>query len=451
MNKVFSRILSFGLCAAVLTSVGAVNAAAEIPKSDRAPVVIPIELDRRPLDANGRIFTFLGSENVPVHDVFSDELNGEMLNDAIYERNLRTEEMHNVRIEEVRAPDVLKMARNATFAADNFFDALTASVTDNIQLAYQGMLLDLGTLDKIDLDAQWWSSPLNDETALLWRNYFAAGDILVSDNNAAHLIVYNRGLLERFGIEDDYAEMAFDGLWTDEEFDELMMNSTYDIDGDAVLSHKSGDIIGVTSGAEFSGVLGAANRVKSVTVNCESGLLRLWSAKTPANLTELLTHIEKWGLGWQGEDAYDIFVGGNSAMYIANVGELSSLYADADFEVGILPLPKTDARQSVYRSYVDPSAALTLSVTVMASDLEVTGTVLDTMAQASYKYLTPRYYEIITQNDDEAAKMLDIIFNGMTVRLDEAIGVEVTEDNAEAAASAVKKLNKALAALRKRG
>ena len=87
----------------------------------------------------------------------------------------------------------------------------------------------------------------------------------------------------------------------------------------------------------------------------------------------------------------------------------------------------------------------------MASDLEVTGTVLDTMAQVSYKYLTPRYYEIITRNDDEAAEMLDIIFNGMTVRLDEAIGVEVTEDNAEAAASAVKKLNKALAALRKRG
>jgi len=451
MKKMLTRLSAFVLCAAMFTGVGAVSAGSEIPKSDRAPVVIPVELDRRPLDANGITFTFLGSETAAVHDVFTDELNGEILNDAIFERNIRTEEMHNVRIEEVRAPDVLMMARNATFAADNFFDALTASVKENIQLAYQGMLLDLGALDKIDLDAQWWNSPLNDETALIGRNYFAAGDILVSDNNAAHLIVYNRDILARFGIEDNYAEMALDGLWTNEKFDELMMNSTYDIDGDAVLSLESGDIIGVASKAKFSSVLGAANRVRTVTVNCESGLLKLWSAKTPANLSELLTHIEKWGLGRQGDNAREVFIGGNSAMYISTVGELSALYDDAEFEIGILPLPKADAKQSLYRSYVDPSSALTLAVSVMASDFEVTGTVLETMAQISYKHLTPRYYETIARNGDESAEMLDLIFGGMTVRLDEAIGVEVTEDNTEAAAKVVKKLNKALAVLRKRG
>ena len=102
----------------------------------------------------------------------------------------------------------------------------------------------------------------------------------------------------------------------------------------------------------------------------------------------------------------------------------SEKMADVTFNYGVVPTPKYDEDQEHYVDGVDPYRFYSVSIPKVADiDLDKTTFVLEAMAYLSEKDVTPVYYELTLKNkrfganDDDAPKMLDIIFQNRCVDL----------------------------------
>ena len=73
---------------------------------------------------NGAVFTFL-VQNDPcfrhLYDINTDEVNGDNINDAVYERNRTVEERYGVTITDVKDPNAEKAIYNAVASGDNSY------------------------------------------------------------------------------------------------------------------------------------------------------------------------------------------------------------------------------------------------------------------------------------------------------------------------------------------
>lgn len=98
-------------------------------------------------------------------------------------------------------------------------------------------------------------------------------------------------------------------------------------------------------------------------------------------------------------------------------------FADSDFIIGMLPLPKFDEKQEYYWSYVHQTHGTAFSVPIImeGEQLQQTGTILEDIAYISYYDIRPVFYDenlkIRRAQDTESSEMLDIIFSHIRVDL----------------------------------
>ena len=92
------------------------------------------------------------------HDIFIEESTGDVLDDAIYKKNLFLEETYGFTVSvHYSADDECRELGTAIAAQDNSYDL--AFPRSNIATSYaqQGYLVDLNTLAYLDLDTPVWS------------------------------------------------------------------------------------------------------------------------------------------------------------------------------------------------------------------------------------------------------------------------------------------------------
>jgi len=401
-------------------------------------------------DFGGREFVFLCGESENGSEIFREEYNGEIVNDAIYSRNIHVSDEFNTFITEVTVPDVQKMAWNAILAADNFYDALNAPITVCAYIAQRGGLYDLCDLEHIDLSQPWWYGGINDTLAVGGRRFIASGAMNISALDSASAVLYNRHVLGRFKLEDNYYQKVLDGQWTFEAFLNLMLDTMYDYNGDAVMSLGSGDIVGIAAKSPIDAVLNFAAGVRTVELDGESGMLKVSKADEAAlSAVSPLSALIKYCPVITDENAFDYFVRGEAAAYVTALSDVYALRGtEANF--GILPLPKASASQESYETYVNAVTAKAVGVPVMQNDLEFAGIILEAMNKESFERVLPSCYDRALTGkftrDTESAMMLDIITSGMTVDLGQVLGLGGRD--AEYIAAAVDKLNTAYENLR---
>lgn len=67
--------------------------------------------------------------------------------------------------------------------------------------------------------------------------FFTTGEITVSDNDAAFVILFNKELHEAYNLEDPY-QLVYDGKWTMDKFAELCKTVTEDLNQDGLMNPK---------------------------------------------------------------------------------------------------------------------------------------------------------------------------------------------------------------------
>ena len=170
------------------------------------------------LDYKGENVTILSRDSTFVSDeMWVDDQNGSMVNDAIYKRNEKVMEQLGVNLESIKltgdAYVVSTELRNVASSGETYFDIAANSTYSTITYTSENIFLDLTECEYLDLDAVYWSQGYNESASIGNSQYLATGAIALSLYRLMFITFYNKTLLEAAQYENLY-NVVDEGRWT---------------------------------------------------------------------------------------------------------------------------------------------------------------------------------------------------------------------------------------------
>lgn len=183
--------------------------------------------------------------------VSDDESVGDPIYDAIYKKNLYTEQKLNITLDFTSAPGDGGNMQSFTNALKNRMsdpstpvDITAAYGRTTAMVAVNGLLTDLTVYDNLDLSKEWWPKYIQDEFDINGRLYFVSGDISTNVLLMMYGVYYNANLIQNYGIEDP-VDLVNADEWTMDKFMEISAG-VYE-DRDSVVGPSEEDFYGVVS------------------------------------------------------------------------------------------------------------------------------------------------------------------------------------------------------------
>jgi hypothetical protein len=201
------------------------------------------------LNFKGETVTILSRDSTFVSDeMWVDDQNGSMVNDAIYRRNEKVMEQLGVNIESIKLTGdaylVSTELRNAANSGETYFDIAANSTYSTITYTSENIFLDLTECEYLDLDAIYWSQGYNESASIGNSQYLATGAIALSLYRLMFITFYNKTLLESAQYENLYT-VVDEGRWTLDYQIQLSKDLYKDADGSGTVSE--GDTVGFAS------------------------------------------------------------------------------------------------------------------------------------------------------------------------------------------------------------
>ena len=347
----------------------------------------------------------------------SDGLNGEILNDAVYNRELSVEERFNVNITwqntggtftEVSTAlrtSVMAGDQNCQLAINHIYAGFTSCISD-------GILYDFNDLPVINLDKPWWNQSARKNLEIGGTLLAMSGDLIYSPYDAVY---FNKVIMDEHQISYPY-EKVIEGTWTWDYLAQITKNVTQDVDGDNEYTEK--DRYGFVIDENLSSMtrLIHSNGLTIATKD-ENGYPTLDNLMSD----KLQTIVDNYySFVWEDNRCYFAGVTGKSgcvemfangqAMMMHTQTHKMPLLRDVAFDFGIVPLPKYDKQQEGY--YTLASSQMLLLPADMDNP-EFIGVIIEALGFYSYKLVVPELYEVVYQNkylrDEESEKMFELI------------------------------------------
>lgn len=342
-------------------------------------------------------------------EIWVEELTGDVVNDAIFNRNTVIEERFNLEIQ-LDAGDVNTTIRSAETAGDDSYKLAFPNLNTAASMSQSGYLANYLDYEALNTDAVWWDAG----TAGLkigGKIYFMSGDINILDNDVTYIQLFNKQLIQDVGLEEPY-ELVREGKWTIETFSSMCRNVTTDINGDGI--YNDDDRYGYVTtaagpntffyGSGLSYVSFDSEGVPFLNIDIEkitSALEKVVAIVTQDNITRIPSSV---ATGKEMFMADRVLFYGEVLSYIVNLREMETPF-------GVLPIPKYDEAQDRYYTFCECNSS-TCGIPKTISDIDKVSVVLEAMAIQSYINITPAYYDIALQRkyarDDASSEMLDI-------------------------------------------
>ena len=175
-------------------------------------------------------------------DIAATEENGDVINDAVYKRNMKIYDRFGVEMVDIPNPEgtsgLASTVRTSVMAASDDYDMVASSYSDAVKsLCTEGMLMELHNVPYMDLSKPWYDQNANEQLSIEGKLFGTTGDMLIMDNEATYGVLFNKKLAGDYGFEDFYS-MVKDGTWTIDYMTECARIAAKDLDGDGVMSEK---------------------------------------------------------------------------------------------------------------------------------------------------------------------------------------------------------------------
>lgn len=352
-------------------------------------------------------------------EIYVKEETGEVINDSVYLRNKMVEDKLNVKIVAVPQDNPMSSARAAVKAGDASYHTFGLYKSETSSMAQEGALRNWNDLPVMDFSKPWWNSKCAQNMSVGGFLYCMSGSILISEIDDTLAMVFNKKLATDYMVEDLYT-LVKEKRWTIDKMGEIVKNISSDINGDGK-NKPADDLFGyvqdpasMTFNWAFSSGL-ATGKISGDGIYDPN----LDVSRAQAVVDKLYGIFADGKCAYSGLDLYegiDYFVENRIFLYaiiLRNVELLRGM--EVDF--GILPYPLFDENQPEYITHVGAASPI-LSIPVTNTEDELTGTVLEAMAAASYKVVIPAYYDVALKvkmsRDEESGDMLDIILASRT-------------------------------------
>lgn len=366
-----------------------------------------------------------------------EEITGEVLEDAIYERNRRIEERFNIEFNNITTYDSSK-AKNSIKAGSNDYDIIMTRNPDAFTVfAQEGLIHGLDSLTYIDLDKPYWDNFLTEELSVANQRYFAVGAFNLSAYDFVHVLIFNKNLISKYGMESPY-EKVKSGTWTFDAFEQMAKEATRSLTGSDKMTKE--DAYGFLSAPKqiLPGFWISAG-LKSIEKN-DADLP--YSAMGTEKFLEVFQRI--YAMTWDNNSWFVTTSGENIPPELLTMFQNDQgLFMDCTFfylkslrsmesDFGILPYPKYNAQQDKYYSRMEGCELFFTPISAPQDGLDRTSVILEALSSDSAKTVVPVYYDVALKTkftrDDESAEIIDILFENRVFDLGDTAWCDKVRD-----------------------
>ena len=376
------------------------------------------------------IFISRDREGWTDREIWVEGLNGEPINDAVFERNKEVETRLNVKITNVPTDgDPNGEVELAVNAGTHEYDAMGAACFITLGQTPRGIFANLRESEYIDFDQPWWSDGLNDATLYKNTQYVIAGSMLLSIYRFAYATVFNQKLFDDAGEKYLY-EYVENGTWTLDK--QISLVPKFHRDNGNATQDREGDVYGFISTQHISvdpywsccevDIL-ARDENDEFTIVFNSGKLFDVAEKVLElyyETDESAYIINAYGADSHMDEACDMFAQSYGAMATVRIMglERETVRSMTD-KFGVVPMPKFDEKQQEYHTMLhDQFTVVAVPTTVQGDRLDEVGAVLEALSSSAYRIVKPVYYEETLRTkivqDPQSSEMMELIINSLT-------------------------------------
>lgn len=351
---------------------------------------------------------------------------GNLIYDAIFERNERVEQRFNFKIKVVYTSGINEVAdwvtKTVMSGADEF-DLLINHTMITAGTVLKNLYLNWYDIPYVDFSKPWWASANTDTLTYDGKCILAVSDLNLSAINQTYALYFNKALANTWDVGDLYG-MALRGEWTFDKFAGIVKDIYTDLDGDGEKSR--GDFYGATQ-ADHSNVNQWLWAFDNPTVSKNEEGIPVVSVKTD-KINNIINELYDYCFNTQGvwfevnrenpnagSNVTDMFIGKKTIFHIGSLNAATSeSFRNFEDDYGILPMPKWDANQQSYTNMTYGGHSV-LAVPKTCPDTELVGVAVEALSAESYKTVVPTFYEIALKTrylrDSESKEVLDLIIN----------------------------------------
>lgn len=363
-------------------------------------------------------------------DIGVEAQDGDIVHDAVFNRNSRTSEDLNINIVMQTAENtntatsetVGDKLRAAVFAGDTSYDVVAVyQFYGGSSLAIEGMLYNLNNIKYLNFEKPWWNQDFVDTLNIKGQLYNFVGSMNLSVISSNFGVFFNQNKFNDYykGYTFLY-ENVYDGIWTLDRMIELTQDVYSDINGDGI--SDMGDFFGMRTVEDDPGPWPEALGIRRVTKD-SSGTpqLTFFSEKTIDAYSKLYNFYKNTTGVYFGAKGYDYrqdFVNGGCLIAIAAISTAETHLRNMEEAYGMLPMPKYDENQDTYHNTSRDSANI-MGVASNTTKPDAVGAALELLNYYAYQDVIPAYYEIVMKTkylaDSDSANMFDLLLNGSSI------------------------------------
>lgn len=373
-------------------------------------------------DFEGELFRMIYQTRYAQYQ-FAEELNGDILNDAVYNRNSKVESRFNVKIvhSEGAENELASYIVNTVLAGSDEYDLYMGHALYTGSYIGKGVFADwYNTV--IDFAKPWFPQYAVENLTLNNRMFLTVSDICLSVASNTYCMFFNKMIADSYNLPDIYA-LVREGSWTLDKLSVLVTGLYSDINGDGAANED--DFYGLVSEKTNSlpPYLFSCD-IQTVNITEDGTVEMLYGNEKSINMIDKLRILLFDNDGSYSKsvdyEPMELMFSSGQAIFIGDTLGVSatSFRETCDFDYGIIPYPKYDEEQKNYYTVPGGSfSVIALPMTVVNYDL--INTCVTALSAESWKDVLSAYYDVVLKykgaRDEESIEMLDIILNGRNI------------------------------------
>ncbi|MBE6612275.1 MAG: hypothetical protein E7632_07265 [Ruminococcaceae bacterium] len=418
------RAISLMLLAALMAAVGCGTQPSDAPVTSddtTSDVTTDIYAGIPTGDFGGETFSILNSNyDWALFQMDAESQNGEILNDAVFERNVAVEERLNIKLEIDESgyyENTADTLNTLILAQDDVWDAAYVPVMHAAPSAAEGYYLNLYDIDALNFEEAWWNQRSIPYYELNGKLFWAHGDAQINYFDCLWVLMFNQKLIDDLQMENPY-DLVASGKWTLDKFEKMVTDASMDLNSDSIYNEEDRMGLATHSGSAF----GFLHGVGETAIGVVDGV------PTISPLTErMIGAVEKLQgiltskyVRMKADTVKTEMFASDKLLFLGETLGNASALREMIADFGILPFPKYDEAQTSYGSYMSP-AALGMFIPVTVSDQERSGIVMECMNALSHETVRPAYYDIVlgekNLRDEASRSTLDTLFESAECEL----------------------------------
>ena len=358
---------------------------------------------------------------------FEADIDGDVIDAEIYNRNLAVEERFDCVLTYAVEPgnwshheSYQAIIRGTVLGGDSTYDIVTGQSNIVQPLNIENMYANLLDAAYIDLSKPWWVAAYTEGVNLNGTVMTVCGDCALSSFSNANVLFFNKAVMDERGIEYPY-ESALEGRWTLESLLSLAESVTTDLDGDGRIAED--DLHGLCAYNNSVQPFFSACGLNYTEVGADGVRVLLAPSERAIDAADRLNvfcHGDSFidsdktysKNGVNAEPEMHAHFKEGKYLFMGLVLEGIEALRDMEVDFGILPYPKYDEGQDRY--YTTILRRYTVSaVPISASSADDSALILEAMSSEGWRTVIPKYYEIALKGkyvrDESSTQVLDLV------------------------------------------